>query len=75
MEKKWELCFCRDQTGQFRLAKVPAGIAKPGMLVRLVGGIFLQVEAVENMGELREAVPIYTAAELLQPVWGRRGCV
>ena len=45
------------------------------MFVRLVGGIFLLVERVENCGSTAGNIPVCTAVELLESVWGSKGRV
>lgn len=70
MERKWELCFGRDQCGTLHAARVPYGVAKPGMMVRLVGGVFLLVEELTEWMEEKDG-EISAAAEILTPVWGR----
>lgn len=73
MEKDWDLCSGRDHRGRLWFTRLPAGTAKTGMFVRLVGGIFLLVERVERMGKVSGNEPLCTAVELLEPVWERRG--
>lgn len=73
MERNYDLCAGRDQRGRLRYTRLPAGVAKTGMFVRLVGGTFLLVERVESRGEDTDSVPVCTAAELLKTVWGAKG--
>lgn len=68
MGRNYEMVFGRDGKGQLHTARVPAGIVKPGMMVRLVGGVFLLAELVCDY-EPVEGVPVYAAAQILQPVW------
>lgn len=71
MDKEWDLCTGRDCKGRTLHARVPAGVAKTGMFVRLVGGVFLVVEKVERYAVPSDSQPVCSAAELLQPVWRR----
>lgn len=68
MGTKYELCFCRDDRGKLQAARVPAGLAEPGMMLRLVGGIFLMVTEVLPWSGT-EGIHIPRAAEVLKPVW------
>jgi len=45
------------------------------MYIRLIGGVFLLVERVENCGVAPENVPVYVAAQVLEGIWkgGHRG--
>lgn len=67
MDGLFELCVGRDQRGQLRKARVPAGVGRRGMFLRLVGGAFLMVETVEPYREGHGFVP--AAAEALESVW------
>lgn len=69
----WDLCTGRDFRGAVRQTRLPAGAAKTGMYVRLVGGMFLRIERVERQGRAAGTEPLCTAAELMEPVWIRRG--
>lgn len=75
MERNYDLCSGRDHRGKLWYTRLPAGIAKTGMFVRLVGGIFLLVERVESGGCAAGNVPVCTAVELLESVWGSKGRV
>lgn len=68
MKRDYEMVFGRDGKGQLQTARVPAGLAKPGMMVMLVGGVFLLVELVCDY-EPVDGMPVYSAVQLLQPVW------
>lgn len=68
MRTEFELCFGMDTRGRLQAARVPAGLAEPGMMLRLVGGIFLMVtEVLPWTGT--EGIPVPRAAEVLKPVW------
>lgn len=76
--ENYDLCSGRDARGRLRFVRVKAGVARTGMFVRLVGGIFVQVERVERGGVTQE--PLGAPVELLAAVWtredadcGRRG--
>ena len=75
MNERYDLCSGRDARGRRWYTRLPAGIAKTGMFVRLVGGIFLLVERVENCGSTAGNIPVCTAVELLESVWGSKGRV
>lgn len=66
----YELCIGRDARGVERCTVLPAGVAKVGMFVRLIGGAFLLVERLERDGRARGK--ICTAAAVLEPVWEGR---
>ena len=68
MMENWELCFARNSCGKLETVKVPFGVAKPGMVLRLVGGSFLLAESV---GRWEDGLETAAAAEILTPVWGR----
>lgn len=73
MEKEWDLCSGRDCRGRELHARLPAGAAKTGMYIRLVGGVFMTVERVAYCAGPADGQPLCAAAELLQPVWRRKG--
>lgn len=66
--ENWELCFARDSRGRLESVRVPGGVTKPGMVLRLVGGSFLLAESVCRWEEGLETAAV---AEILTPVWGR----
>ena len=72
MERNYDLCSGRDHRGKLWYTRLPAGIAKTGMFVRLVGGVFILVDRVEQAGQ----VPVYasysTAVQILDSVWEGR---
>lgn len=69
MEKNFDLCSGRDARGKQWYTKLPAGVVKTGMYVRLVGGVFLKIDRVETRGRLPANAPICTAAAVMQNVW------
>lgn len=69
MEKNYDLCSGRDARGGVWLTRLPAGVARTGMYVRLIGGVFLRIDRVEHRGKVNGSSPVCAAAELLQPVW------
>ena len=75
MERNFDLCSGRDHRGRIWCTRLPAGVARTGMYIRLIGGVFLLVERVENCGSAPENVPVCVAAQVLDSVWkgGHRG--
>lgn len=69
MEKGFDLCSGRDAKGRQWFTKLPVGVARTGMYVRLIGGVFLCIDRVETRGRLPANAPICTAAAVLQTVW------
>lgn len=75
MEKNYDLCTGRDSRGRSFYTRLPAGIARTGMYIRLIGGVFILVERVENGGCALGNAPVCVAAQVLEGVWqgGHRG--
>ncbi len=75
MEGNYDLCSGRDHRGRIFCTKLPAGVARTGMYIRLIGGVFILVERVENRGRAPGNVPVHVAAQVLDGVWegGHRG--
>ena len=71
MERKYDLCIGRDAKGRKWAARVPAGIVRTGMFLRLLGGVFVLVDRVEQGGATE--LPLCAAVEVLQSVWEGRG--
>lgn len=61
-----ELCICRDARGRLRAVAAPAGAAREGGYLRLVGGVFLRVEQVSRC---RGNPAIPRAVQALESVW------
>lgn len=72
MEKSFDLCSGRDHRGRQWFTKLPAGVVKTGMFIRLVGGIFILVDRVEQGGQPTGTAPVCTAAQVLSSVWEGR---
>ncbi len=75
MEENFDLCSGRDHRGRILCARLPAGVARTGMYIRLIGGVFILVERVENRGRAPGNVPVCVAAQVLDGIWegGHRG--
>lgn len=71
MEKGYDLCSGRDGKGRVYYTALPAGVARTGIYVRLVGGVFIQVERIIRCGSRRSPV-LSAAAEVLERVWEDR---
>ena len=70
LDRKFDLCTGRDAKGRRWAARVPAGVVRTGMFLRLLGGIFVLVERVEQGGSTE--LPLCAAVEVLQSVWEGR---
>ena len=70
MEKSYDLCTGRDAKGRGWMTRVPGGVVRTGMFLRLLGGIFVLVERVEQGGSTE--LPLCAAVEVLQSVWEGR---
>ncbi len=75
MEGNYDLCSGRDRRGRIFCTRLPAGVARTGMYIRLIGGVFMLVERVENCGRAPGNVPVCVAAQVLEGIWegGHRG--
>ena len=71
MEKSYDLCTGRDAKGRVWMTRVPGGVVRTGMFVRLLGGVFILVERVEQNG--RTTAPLCAAMQVLDSVWEGRG--
>ena len=49
------------------MTRLPAGVVRTGMFVRLMGGVFILVERVETGGTA--AGPVCAAVQVLESVW------
>ena len=64
---RYDLCTGRDARGKPWVTRLPAGVARTGMFVRLLGGVFILVERVETGGTA--AGPVCAAMQVLESVW------
>lgn len=71
MEKSYDLCTGRDARGRVWMTRVPGGLVRTGMFVRLLGGVFILIERVEQNG--RTTAPLCAAMQVLDSVWEGRG--
>ncbi len=71
MEKSYDLCTGRDAKGRVWMTRVPGGLVRTGMFVRLLGGVFILIERVEQNG--RTTAPLCAAMQVLDSVWEGRG--
>lgn len=72
MGENYDLCSGRDGRGRRWQTVLPAGVVRTGMFVRLVGGIFMLVEKVENCAPISREVQVSSAAQVLESVWEGR---
>ena len=72
MKQGFELCSGRDHWGRMWRTVLPAGVGQPGRYVRLVGGIFLIVEKVEDYRAAADGMTVCSAAQVLESVWEGR---
>ena len=72
MERNYDLCSGRDHRGKLWYTRLPAGVVKTGMFVRLMGGIFILIEGVEQGGRVPANANVCTAAQVLKGVWEGR---
>ena len=72
MKRGFDLCTGRDYRGQKWYTQVPAGVARTGMFVRLVGGVFILVDRVEQAGQVPVCASYSTAVQILDSVWEGR---
>ncbi len=70
MSAQYDLITGRDAHGHKWVTKLPPGVARKGMYVRLFGGVIILVEQVERCGGTRER--ICQAMEVMQSVWRER---
>ena len=71
MEQSHDLCTGRDARGRVWMTRVPGGLVRTGMFVRLLGGVFILIERVEQNG--RTTAPLCAAMQVLDSVWEGRG--
>lgn len=70
MSAGYDLIIGRDAHAGKWVTKLPAGVARKGMYVRLFGGVIILVEQVEHCGGTRER--ICQAMEVMESVWRGR---
>lgn len=72
MDRKFDLCVGRDYQGRQWYTRLPTGVVKTGMFVRLLGGTFILVERVERGGRMPGEAAYCTAVQVLEGVWEGR---
>ena len=72
MNERYDLCSGRDARGRRWYTRLPAGVVRTGMFVRLMGGIFILIEGVEQGGRVPANANVCTAAQVLKGVWEGR---
>lgn len=72
MDQNFDLCSGRDSRGRQWYTRLPAGVARTGMFVRLVGGTFILIDRVEQGGQAPGVAGICAAAQVLESIWEGR---
>lgn len=64
----YDLCSGWDNQGKVHHCMLPPGLVKRGMLLRLIRGVFVEVEEVEHRGGCREEPE--KVVQVLKPIYG-----
>lgn len=72
MDRNFDLCSGRDSRGRQWYTRLPAGVARTGLFVRLLGGTFILIDRVEQDGLAPAAASMCAAVQVLESVWEGR---
>ena len=72
MDRNYDLCSGRDSRGRQWYTRLPAGVARTGLFVRLLGGTFILIDRVEQDGLAPAAASMCAAVQVLESVWEGR---
>ena len=72
MDRNYDLCSGRDDRGRLLFTRLPAGVARTGLYVRLAGGSFLLIDRVERGGQAPGLACVHGAGQVLESIWEGR---